>query len=416
MRKQLFPLIVAVLGLIFMGVACTVEELAPEQNGNEQDPVVSGNLVTISASLEQALTKTLLGDSNTVCWSSDDQIRVFNASNPGGEVFTLISGAGSTSAVFSGNGLSGDGPFYAVYPASAAGTLTEGVVSVTIPADQVYTADSFGNGNNISASKADELTEFTFKNVGGAIRFSITGQKTVKYINLFTKGEEPLNGSAYVSFSGDVPALSWVETQSGDAPYKVSLNCGGTGVGLSPEGTDFYLVLPAGALSDGFTIEVVDSDLNVMVKNVTGESALIERSKIRPMPSFGYTPQYKNSFLSSEEVSGAFNDVLADGSFSLGCVYSEETGQYAYKNNPTGDNPSRYLRIQDWDAGFALGLTTPYELNAGDKVSVKVDAVGVTGISSSDAVEMKVLKKIGNRAWLVDPDSGNGFIMMLVED
>ena len=416
MRIQLFSLI-AVLGLMFTGVACTVEELSPEQNGNEQDPVLSGNVVTISASLEQSATKTAFGDSYTVCWSSDDQIRIFNASNPEGEVFTLSSGAGSTYAVFSGNALSGDGPFYAVYPASIGSALTADGVSVTVPEIQVYAAGSFGNGYNISASKAAELTEFSFRNVGGVIGFSITGEKSVRYINLYTKGEELLNGSASVSFSGDVPALSWDEAQSGNAPYKITLDCGDSGVGLGSEGKDFYVVLPAGALSTGFTIEVVDTDSNAMVKNASGSSAQIERSKIRPMPVFDYAPQYKAAFLSSEDLSRAFSGVLADSSpFSPGCFYSEEAGQYAYKNVPDGDSPSRYIRIQDWSQGFALGLTAPYDLNAGEKVSVKVDALGVTGVSSSDATEMKVLKKIGNRVWLADPNSGNGFIMMLVED
>ena len=417
MRKSLFP-IIAVLGLMFMGAACTVEELAPEQNGDESGLVHNGKTVTISAKLEQPDTKTAFGESNSVCWSANDQIRIFNASTPEGEVFMLTSGAGSTSAVFSGDALSGDGPFYAVYPASAGVSLTDGSVSVTVPSTQTYAAGSFGNGFNISVSKADKLEDFSFKNVGGVICFSLKGQTNVKSINLYTKGEELLNGSASISFSGETPSMSWATVQSGDALQMVSLDCGRTGVELdATDETPFYMVLPAGALSAGFTIEVIDTEGKAMVKNVAGNSAQIVRSSIRPMPAFTYAASYEASFLLSTAPAGAFSGILAEsGSFTVGCTYSEESGQYAYKNVATGDSPSRYVRIQDWSAGFALGLTAPYTLSAGTKASVKVESLGATGVSSSDATEMKVLKKVGNRVWLADTTNGYGFIMMMVED
>ena len=417
MRKSFFP-IIAVLGLMFTGASCTVEELAPGQNGDESGLVHNGKTVTISAKLEQPDTKTAFGDSYTVCWSATDQIRIFNASTPEGEVFTLVSGSGSTSAVFSGNELSGDGPFYAVYPASAGVSLTDGSVSVTVPSTQTYAAGSFGNGCNISVSKADELEDFSFKNVGGVICFSLRGQTNVKSINLYTKGDELLNGSASVSFSGEVPSLSWATGQSGEAFQKVSLDCGSTGVELNgTTDTPFYMVLPAGALSAGFTIEVIDTDDNAMVKNAAGNSAQIVRSSIRPMPGFTYAAAYNASFLLSDAPAGAFSGILSEsGSYAVGCTYSEESGQYAYKNVATGDSPSRYVRFQDWSAGFALGLTAPYDLIAGTKASVKVESLGETGVSSSEATEMKVLKKVGNRVWLADTANGYGFIMMLVED
>lgn len=416
MRKSLFP-IIAILGLMFMGAACTVEELAPEQNGDDSGLVNDGRTVTISAKLEQPDTKTAFGESYTVCWSPDDQIRIYNASTPEGEVFTLASGSGSTSAVFSGNELLGDGPFYAVYPASAGVSLTDAGVSVTVPATQTYADGSFGNGFNISISQADELEDFSFKNVGGVICFSLTGQANVRRINLYTKGDELLNGSASISFSGEDPSLSWASGQSGDAFQMVSLDCGSTGVELDDtDKTPFYMVLPAGALSTGFTIEVIDTDGKAMVKNAAGNSAQIVRSSIRPMPDFPYAAAYKASFLLSTAPAGAFSGILAESVTYTDCTYSEGSGQYAYKNVATGDSPTRYVRIQDWSAGFALGLTAPYDLSAGTRVSVKVESLGATGVSSSDATEMKVLKKVGNRVWLADTTNDNGFIMMMVED
>lgn len=410
-------LLFALLGLLFTGVACTVEELVPEQNGDEQGLPLSSNTVTISATLEQPSTKTAFGDSYSVCWSANDKIRIFNASTPDGVLFSLKSGEGTSSATFSGNELTGDGPFYAIYPASAASALTGGAVSLMVPGTQAYAPGSFGNGYNISASQSESLADFSFKNVGGLIAFSLTGDISVRRINLYTKGDELLNGSASVSFTDGVPTLSWSTGQSGDAFQTMSLDCGSSGVALnSSTETLFYMALPNGSLSTGFTIEVIDINETAMVKNVSGNSAQIVRSSIRPMPSFAYSSQYKAPFLLSTASAGAFSGILADnGTFEEGCSYSEDSGQYSYLNT-SGDNATRYFRIQDWSAGFALGLTTPYSLNAGGKASVTVQSLGATGVSSLDEAEMKVLKIIGNRAWLADPNTGYGFIMMLVED
>ena len=414
--KKSFFLLFALLGLLFTGVACTVEELVPEQNGDENG-LPQSSTVTISATLEQTTTKTAFGDSYSVCWSANDQIRIFNASTPAGVLFTLTSGEGTTSATFSGNELTGDGPFYAVYPASAASTLSGGAVSLMVPGTQAYAPGSFGKGYNISASQSEALTDFSFKNVGGLISFSLTGNASVRRINLYTKANELLNGSASVSFTDGVPSLSWSAGQSGDAFKMMSLDCGSSGVALnSSTETLFYMVLPNGSLSAGFTIEVIDNDETAMVKNVSGNSAQIVRSSIRPMPAFAYSSQYKAPFLLSANPAGAFSGVLAnEETFAEGCSYSEDSGQYSYLNT-SGENATRYLRIQDWSAGFALGLTTPYSLNAGGKASVTVEALGATGVNSLDETEMKVLKIVGNRAWIADPNTGYGFIMMLVED
>ena len=416
--KRIYLLTLGLLGL-FAFAACT-DELVPDPAGEEQVAAQKRDSITISVSLEQNMTKTLLSDTE-VLWIEGDQIRIFNASTPNGEVFTLDGIGGETTGTFSGPALTGDGPFYAVYPATAATALDGSTVNLTVPGTQVYETawDTFGVGANLSAGTAEALTDgFTFRNVFGVLRLTISGSSAVKSIVLNSKAEsDVLNGAFALTFSDGIPVATPASGQTGEAFHKLMLDCdlAGYGVPLAEEGSIFYLVVPAGTLDAGMTIEVFDEDDYAMIMNAGVSSGFIVRSNIRPMPSFAYAPQYNAAFLTSEAVSGAFPGVSADGTLTEGCAYNEESGQYSYKNTP-GDSGSRYFRIQDWSAGFALALTTPYVLKAGKKATVTVESLGETGVTSTADASMKVLKKVGNRVWLYDPNSDNGYIMMMVED
>lgn len=409
--------------LVFLGVffflSCS-DELIPDLREDEQVLVRKCDSITVAVFLEQNTTKTLLSDTD-VLWGEGDQIKIFNAATPAGEVFTLVGPGGEKSGTFSGPVLEGDGPFYAVYPADAAVSLSESVVNLSVPGTQVYktAGDTFGAGANLSAGTADALAEgFTFKNVFGVLRLTIRGSSAVKSIALYSKAEsDVLYGTFSLSFSGGIPVAAPASGQTTGDCRKLLLDCDmdGAGISLSDTGNDFYMVVPAGALDAGMTLEVFDQDGNAMVMNAGASSDFMVRSNIRPMPAFDYTSQYKAAFLTSEALAGAFSSVLTSGDFTVGCIYSEESGQYAYRNMP-GDDGSRYFRIQDWSSGFALGLTTPYGLNAGKKVMVTVESLGQTGVTSAEDVSMRILKIEGNRVWLCDPATGCGYIMMLMED
>lgn len=414
MKRIVFAgLLIAMGSWLLNGCA---DDLVPvEQTSAVVQPAASGDSVTFTARLEQPSTKTVLV-STSVKWSSDDKIKVFNASNTSGCEFSLQSGAGTAAAVFSG-AITGDGPFYAVYPASAAGTLSGSSVSVTLPAVQGYADGSFGLGANIAAGKADVLEDIVFKNLCGALSITMQGSATLSSFSIYTKGSESLCGAATISgFDGEAPTLTMDEGQTGDDFRCVSLNLG-SGVALTEGGKEFIVILPVGALSQGFLFESADTDGCATLKNGKADLATIVRSTINQMPVFAYTPQYKSAFLQSTAPAAAFTNAMSEGSLSMVACYDEATCQYAYENT-AGTPGSRMFRIQNWGEGYALGLTTPYAAPVlGSTVSVTVDAYGETGgITSASDVPMKVVKTAADRFWLVDPETANGFIMLLLED
>ncbi len=391
----------------------------------EEKPVPAPDSMTFTVSLEQGDTKSLLSGTE-VLWSDGDKIKVFNATHPSGQECTLIEGIGEKTGKFSGPVMDGSGPFYAVFPASAAGTLdtSTGIISLTVPDTQAYvTAWDMSPEANFSAGTTDDLANgFTFKNLFGVLKFTITGTTTTKIgsIVVTSKGStDVLNGAFSLSFTGGVPITTSESGQTAESFRKLTLDCRyspGEGISLSSAETELFLVVPAGTLDAGMTVEVVDLNNKVMVLNAgaydTTTDHFINRSHIRPMPSFNFAAQYNAAFLQSDVASGAFTGVAATATQESACTYVPSSGQYSFMNTAS----TRQIRIQDWNAGFALTLSTPYEIKAGTKVNVDVTAYGVSGISStSSTTEMRVLKVVGDRAWIVDPNTGNGFIMMLVE-
>lgn len=411
MRKFLsFGLAALMLG--FLSTAC----IDPIDSAIvDEGKKVDDNLMVFSASLEQLVpeTKTALSTGNSVVWSEGDQIRVYSSSNFVGEVFTLISGAGTVDGVFSGT-ISGSGPYYAIYPADAAGTITyEGglTLNLSVPTTQQYAHGSFGKDANISWAMAESTNTLYFHNVFGAVSFTLTGSATIKAVNLYTRGSDVMNGKVKITnLAGDGgPWVSYLDTKN----QSVSLDCG-EGVMLNGAGVTFHISVPAGAFADGFIVEFIDSEGNAMIKSAPGSSSnVINRGVIREMPSFAYAAQYKKVFLEEADDFAAFSGVNAAGSVEKQCVYKEGQSQYAFLNTD-GDPGSRYIRFQDWTKGYSLAFQFDVkDLTLGAKPVVAVKAQGATGTIATSAGTMKVIKKTSDRAWLYDDVTKNGFVIKL---
>ena len=104
----------AALAAVFTMASCNKEQLV-----EQEENTALGNCI-ITASTENNLTKTSLeGDDENgyeVVWSEDDTF------NLGGNTFTLIDGAGTTSGTFQGNVPGTNGFKTAFYPASYDGS------------------------------------------------------------------------------------------------------------------------------------------------------------------------------------------------------------------------------------------------------------------------------------------------------
>ena len=114
--------------------------------------------------------------------------------------------------------------FYAVYPYDASNQLvSDGVLSVTLPAKQKYAEGSFGLGTGWMTAVTADLQDhhLTFKNVMGFLKLRIYGGAKIDQIVFRGNREEVVSGTATISVAyGGAPAIAMTGTGT-----TVKLNC-----------------------------------------------------------------------------------------------------------------------------------------------------------------------------------------------
>lgn len=168
-------------------------EPSPESPAENQEQ--SGKIEMEFSAISEAGTKTALGELSgglrPIAWVKDDEIKIyFNESFTTSKA--LSDGATTT---FKAN-VDEAPAYYAVYPSSAESSLTEGSISVTIPARPVASKD-FGSVHYAAAiAKEGNLS---FKNLCGFIRFEIRNPE-IRSLIIRGAGEQLLAGKVSVSF------------------------------------------------------------------------------------------------------------------------------------------------------------------------------------------------------------------------
>lgn len=417
MKKfYLFGTLAVLLGLVLQACVDPVEQT---EVGKEE--AVAPKTMEFHATLEEGDgTKTAL-DGLDVVWSEGDTIKIFSAQYPAGKNFMLKRGdGGNVSGTFVGSDL-GPGPYYAVYPAFVADSFneTDGTLSGFFPQSQTYAEDSFGRGANISWGTAMTQKDLRFHNVGGVIAFCLKGTATIVEVNLYTmagNGKEFLNGSMQIdSSTGTIVQGGDVRNENS---RKLTLDCrAGGGVELNQgDGVTFYISTPAGVLGDGFFVEFVDSEGMAMIKSAKGGGAnVINRSKIRRMPAFTYTPQYNADFLLESDDFAAYGGVTTRAAVNC-CLYTQGESQYAYMTYDRYDE--RLARFQDWNKGYSVALNIlPIAMTMNATPKVTVTALGETGpIVSKSSASMKIIKLTAYHAWLYDARADQGYVIKMAEE
>ena len=182
--------VLAVLAAAFTMASCSREQLVETENS--ANPVEGNCIITAFTenSLNDNTTRTALKqDSETgkydVVWSGDDKIKI------GGNEFTLIEGAGTTSGKFQGNLPAEDGEYTACYPATYNGT--------DWPNEQTYTANNItGSPMTADVTVADGKVSgpLSFTNAGGILRLTIKGTATIKAIKINAVGLNEITGTS----------------------------------------------------------------------------------------------------------------------------------------------------------------------------------------------------------------------------
>lgn len=264
-------------------VACT-EDVA---SLNELDKA-GGEL--IYATIEEDDTRVQLNDKVQTVWTAGDRIIRYgsdNAGNPTMDLWQFNGKTGDRSGSFSYLGsYSGIDTrvkydkYYAMYNHSTTyGWLNDGkgtpVFYTQLPATQSYMSGSYGLTTNTMLGTSADGTNFSFKNVFGYLRLSLTGSKVVDSIEISGNGSEVLAG--IYKYLSDFSSLGWYSDQS----TSITIECDG-GVQLTNRPTYFYVVMPVCTFEQGISIAVNFTDETIYPKS-TSKSVTIKRNTILPM-------------------------------------------------------------------------------------------------------------------------------------
>ena len=279
--------LLALLPAVLLSVQCSQEELAgPEK------PQVSGTVTLTIKNAEP--TKTYIdGETGKVYWT-DGEVIIIN-----GEVYRIVvDETDPTVATVPDVVASGD--YFVVYNNSyPTSDPEEGRLLVNFPAEQTYREDSFSDYSNIMAGYST-TTDIRMYNIGGVVKFGVTGNCTLTSLSFSTKDGSPVAGYLLLPedqlLNGELGDNSvFYENPDYGITASSTINItaytadgGIAGIALSSEPTDFYIVVPAKEYAEGFYITMEDSEGNVAVQSTTGAKT-IGRSEMLVLPDFEFT-------------------------------------------------------------------------------------------------------------------------------
>lgn len=236
-------------------------------------------------------SRTYVENGTYLRWHADDRLTAFYG-NTLNRQYKFNGKTGDNSGTFSlvpsgelGTGNAFD-RIYALYPYSETATITdEGVISLTLPAEQSYAENSFGKDANTMIAVTENLedTFLSFKNACGYLKLKLynTYGARVKSIEIRGNNNEKIAGSATATIEfGGVPTLAMAE----DATSTITLDCGeGVALGTTAEtATEFWMVIPEVTFTEGFCITITDLN-NGKTFIQTENSIVITRNAIQPM-------------------------------------------------------------------------------------------------------------------------------------
>ena len=237
-------------------------------------------------------TKVYADSKMRTLWNADDRVSIFRKTT-GNEQYRFTgedgANAGNFSHVSGSKSQTALNYFYSLYPYSEATSLSaDGVVSLTMPAEQVYKENSFGIGANTMLSVTAN-NQLKFRNVGSFLSFKFYGNSVfVKSITLKGNNHEKLAGAATVSMAlNGTPLIKMAD----EATESITLNCE-TAVAISSDknsATVFWFVLPPTDFTKGITVTVLDDKDGVFVMN-SAAHLTFERNKLTSLSAKKVVP------------------------------------------------------------------------------------------------------------------------------
>lgn len=265
-------------------VSCSVQELDTQEMCTSSRDVFYAYLESYSDSE----TKVYIDEDIKIRWDAGDLISLFNGSALNQKYrFAGVTGdcAGDFNKVSDPFGTGTDLKYVcAVYPYRSSTKIgNDDVLTLTLPAEQVYQEGSFGPGANtmVSVTKGNPLM---FRNVGGYLVLKFYGKGiSISSIKLEGNNGEKLSGKATMTpVIGEVPKI----TLSDDKATSITLTCDKpVELDESKENsTMFWMVVPPTSFSKGFKLTVTGSDGKEFIKNTDKNLSIVRNTLLRIAP------------------------------------------------------------------------------------------------------------------------------------
>lgn len=266
----------------------------------------------ISASFEaQTSTRTTLSEDSEVLWTEGDSFALLTPSSR--DKFTLVSGDNSGSAEFAGN-ITGDAPYYALYPFSEHCIIENDSLKFSLPQVQIISSQkSFAqNASPALATIGDPSAPAQFRNLCGVLKLTLYGvTMSVSSLEIIDNSGKCLWGECTVALDGkqgtDEQSMT-VTGGSGSIKLKMS-----KAVNLyTSKTTSFYVVVPAGSFTKGFSIKVYDNEGSIKaLASTSGSKIQLDRSMITSMNKYKLTDGFSEP--ADTLARGYYKEVFMDG-------------------------------------------------------------------------------------------------------
>lgn len=282
---------------LFGFMACTQNSI------EEQSAIRTDTPETIRAGFEDDETRIQLNEAQKTVWTKGDLVSVFYRSNAN-QQWKYDGETGARTAelkrVDAGSATRDMDRVVVVYPYNKDYYINPETYNVqaTLPATQHYLANSYGRDGNIMISSS-EYNQFSLKSVCGWLKLQLTGDgAVVKSIKFRGNNDEQVAGELYIN-STDATAMLASDiggtddnNAGGNLVFdntiltEVVLDCG-EGVTLGKSATAFYIALPPQTFTNGFTVEIEDTDGYAMEQS-TAKTFVVERNTISPMAALEF--------------------------------------------------------------------------------------------------------------------------------
>ena len=320
---------------LFLGLATALVASCSVQEKDFFTPVQDDIVYYASFELpSEDGTKVYVNEDLLLRWNADDRISIFGK-NTYNQQYRFTGETGDNAGEFA----KVEGAEYtasnsithtvAVLPYRPSTKISESeVITLTLPEEQAYAANSFGLLANTMVSVSDD-NMLQFSTVGGYLKLRLYGEGVkVSTISLKGNAGEKLAGKAAVTMPlGGEPTV----TLDGTATDEIVLVCtapvelGAT----AADATDFWFVVPPVKFSQGFTVTVTDARDRVFEKK-TNKVIDIQRNMLSKMTAFEVIP-----------VAGEPTDLSAEE--TANCYIVEKRGWYSFDATVIGNGDKGIL-------------------------------------------------------------------------